>query len=487
MILKIVSKYGLAAHLGLLAAFPIAFSLFLDANTLGCVLLWLSLFAAIWVVFNPSVRPGEHSTDARTRVFVAIIRDPAFYFFVLAIGFAVIRWLNSGIALWYDAEQSVWSVKQAAAPNMPASTLDAGFLPMTVTVALGVIVIGVRHALGLSARIFCGLTAVFLVGVGGLVASVYASLGTYPTFLQAARATFVHTPFGGTPFGVFLVLAIAFGMAAECRKWSYARIPYVIAVAGTASGLVFFAPPAAVCVYLLAMLLFALFAFTYCARVGSMGGFARAAVLTVMGLSIPALLIMALAVPDLQQFKLEGLDLEKAVPVEYALLKDTLSRISKAMWLERPWCGTGVGAFGLHVPFLAVKADWSVLPPHATNAISGYWTLLAERGIVGCSLLAVGLGILLWSWGARLVEAFLYVRGNDEMDAFIFACPPVVWTAPIVVGLAVAELFYSNAFASPAAVFAFTVPLVLSAASFPRNVIPTTGQAEDPAQDPEGT
>jgi hypothetical protein len=261
----------------------------------------------------------------------------------------------------------------------------------------------------------------------------------------------------------------------------------VIAVAGTASGLVFFAPPAAVCVYLMAMLLFALFAFTYCARVGSMGGFARAAVLTVMGLSIPALLIMALAVPDLQQFKLEGLDLEKAVPVEYALLKDTLSRISKAMWLERPWCGTGVGAFGLHVPFLAVKADWSVLPPHATNAISGYWTLLAERGIVGCSLLAVGLGILLWSWGARLVEAFLYVRGNDEMDAFIFACPPVVWTAPIVVGLAVAELFYSNAFASPAAVFAFTVPLVLSAASFPRNVIPTTGQAEDPAQDPEGT
>ena len=85
MILKIVSKYGLAAHLGLLAAFPIALSQFLDADTLGCVLLWLSLFAAIWVFFNPSVRLGEHSADARMRVFVSTVRDPAFYFFVVAI------------------------------------------------------------------------------------------------------------------------------------------------------------------------------------------------------------------------------------------------------------------------------------------------------------------------------------------------------------------------------------------------------------------
>lgn len=486
MILKIVSKYGLAAHLGLLAAFPIALSQFLDADTLGGVLLWLSLFVAIWVFFNPSVRLGEHSADARMRVLVSTVRDPAFYFFVIAIVFAVIRWLNSGIALWYDAEQSVWTVKQAAAPNMPASTLDAGFLPMTVTVALSVVVVGMRHALGLSARIFCGLTAVSLAGLGGLVAAVHASLGTYPGFLQAARANFLQTPFAGTPFGLFLILSVALGAVAECRKWSYARIPYVLAVAGTSSGLVFFAPPAVVCVYLLVTVLFASFAFAYCVRVGSLGGFARTTVLTILGLAVPALLIMALAPSDLQQFKLEGLDIEKVLPVEYAQLKDTLSRISKAMWLERPWCGTGVGAFGLHVPFLAAKADWAVLPPHAANAISGYWTLLAERGIVGCSILAVGLGILLWSWGARLVEAFLYIRDDEEADVFIFACQPVVWIAPIVVGLAAVELIYSNDFASPAAVFAFMVPLVLSAASFPRNANSSTGQADNTAQDAEG-
>jgi hypothetical protein len=369
---------------------------------------------------------------------------------------------------------------------MPASTLDAGFLPMTVTVALGVLVVGVRHALGLSARIFCGLTATLFAGLGGLVAAVYASLGTYPAFVQAAKANFLQTPFAGTPFGMFLILAIALGAVAECRKWSYARIPYVLAVAGTSSGLVFFAPPAAVCAYLLATFLFALFAFTYCVRVGSLGGFARIAVLTILGLAVPALLIMALASSDLQQFKLEGLEIEKILPVEYAQLKDTLSRISKAMWLERPWCGAGLGAFGLHVPFLAAKADWAVLPPHASNAISGFWTLLAERGIVGCSLFAVGIGILLWSWCARLVEAFLYVRGNDEMDTFMFACPPVVWTAPIVVALAIAELLYANVFASPAAMFAFTVPLALSAASFPRNAVPSIGQAENSAQDAEG-
>jgi outer membrane protein OmpA-like peptidoglycan-associated protein len=126
------------------------------------------------------------------------------------------------------------------------------------------------------------------------------------------------------------------------------------------------------------------------------------------------------------------------------------------------------------------------LLPLSQKRAEAIMELLAERGIVGCSLFAVGIGILLWSWCARLVEAFLYVRGNDEMDTFMFACPPVVWTAPIVVALAIAELLYANVFASPAAMFAFTVPLALSAASFPRNAVPSIGQAENSAQDAEG-
>ena len=245
MILKVISKYGLAAHLGLLAALPVAFALFLDADTLGRVLLWWSLFVVVWVMFDPSIRIGEHSADARRRVLVSVIRDPAFYIFLFVALFAVIRWFNSGIALWYDAEQGVWAVKDAAATILPASTPDAGFLPMSTAIALCVVIVGMRHALGLSARIFCGLTASVFAGLGGLVASVYACRGTIPALAQAAKADFTNTPFVGTAFGMLLIFSITMGAAAECRKWPFARLPYVLAVAGTSSGLVFFAPPAA--------------------------------------------------------------------------------------------------------------------------------------------------------------------------------------------------------------------------------------------------
>ena len=487
MILKVISKYGLAAHLGLLASMPVALAPFLSAAALGQLVLWLSFFAAMWVLFDPSIRIGERSSEARGRVFLSIVRDPIFYFFLVLIGFALVRYLNSGIALQYDAEQSAWTVKEAAAPVMPASAGDAGFLPLTATVGLGVLVVGIRHGLGLSARVFCGLTTVSVVGAGGLWAAVQACLGKAPALLQAVKADFVHPPFMGSAFGTFLVLAVVFGMDAECRKWSYARLPYVVAVAGTASGLVVFSPPAIAALYLAVTILFAVFASVYSIRIGTLGGFARSLVFTLLGLAVPALLLMALASPDIQQFKLFGLDPEKIFPVEYNSLTAALARISKGMWMERPWCGVGVGAFGLHVPFVAVKADWAVLPPHVGNALSGYWTLLAERGIVGCALLAVGLAMLLWSWGARLRGAFVYLRGNADAEIFPFACPPVVWTAPFIVLLGAVELFVAPVFSSIASVFSLVVPLALSAASFPRSAHPAGMEAAPPeAKETEG-
>ena len=487
MILKIISKYGLAAHLGLLASFPVAFAPFLSQESLACVILWLSLFAAIWIFFDPSIRIGERSAEARARVLASVIRDPIFYFFILAVGFALVRWINSGIALWYDAEQSKWLVKEAAAPVLPASAGNSGFLPMAVSIGLGVFVVGVRNALGLLARVFCGMTAVTIVGVGGLVVSTCVCLNVCPELVQYVKSNFAQVPFIGLPYGFFLLMSIVFGMDAESRKWPYARLPYVIAVAGSASALFFFAPPLAVVAHLLVVILFFVFASVYSARVGSMGGFARSMVFTLLGLAVPALLVMAVASPELQQMKLDGLNPELAFPVEYSSLTETLARISKSMWLERPWCGVGVGAFGVNLPFFAVKADWTVLPPHVSNAVSGFWTLLAERGIAGCALLSVGLGLMIWAWCARLVEAFLFLHGNDEADIFLFACPPVVWIAPFVIILGVAEMFFSHSFASAASVFAFTVPLALSAASFPRDPRrPAPEQNADASLEKEG-
>ena len=486
MILKIISKYGLAAHLGFLAASPVAFAPFLDASALGRLILWLSLFAAVWMLFDPSLRMDEHSADARKRVAQELVRDPFLWFFILVVAFAVVRWLNSGIALSYDAEQSAWLVQEAAAPALPASAGQAGFLPMVAAVGLGVFVLGVRHAIGMSARLFCGLSAVVGTGLGGLVAAAGYCLGYFPSLSKAAVAGIVQSPFVGTAFGFFLVLSVVCGMEAERRKWPAARLPYVLAVSGNASGLVFFSPPLETAIFLVVTLLLGVYSAVYCARVGTLGGFARSVVFTLLGLAIPVLLVLGLSSPDFQQAKLQGLDPELVFPVEYAGLNEAWSRIAKGVWLEHPWCGTGMGAFGLHVPFLATKADWALLPARPDHALSGYWTLLAERGIVGCSLLAIGLGLLVWFWIARLIEAIASLRANDEAEKLLFACPPVVWTAPFFIVLAAAVLFVSHAFASIAIVFAFVAPLALSAASFPRNVRPQVPASDVSDSNKEG-
>ena len=479
MILKIISKYGLAAHLGFLAASPVAFAPFLDVAALGRLILWLSLFAVVWMLFDPSLRMGEHSADARKRVAMELVRDPFLWFFILVIVFAVVRWLNSGIEMRYDAEQSAWLVREAAAPALPASSGQAGFLPMVAAVGLGVFVLGIRHAVGMYARLFCGLSLVVVTGLGGLVAAGGYCLGYFPSLSKAAVAGIAQSPFVGTAFGFLLALSVVCGMEAERRKWPAARLPYVLAVSGNASGLVFFSPPIETLTFLVVTLLFGVYSAVYCARVGTLGGFARSVVFTLLGLAIPVLLVLGLSSPEFQQAKLQGLDPELIFPVEYGSLNETWARIAKGAWLEHPWCGTGVGAFGLHVPFLATKADWALLPARPDHAISGYWTLLAERGIVGCSLLAIGLGLMIWFWIARLVEAIASLRGNDDAEKLLFACPPVVWTAPFLIALAATVLFFSHAFASISIVFALVAPLALSAASFPRNVRPQVLATDD--------
>ena len=486
MILKIISKYGLAAHLGFLAASPVAFAPFLDAAALGRLVLWLSLFVVVWMLFDPSLRMGEHSADARKRVAMELVRDPFLWFFVLAISFALVRWLNSGIALSYDAEQSAWLVQGAEASALPASAGQSGFLPMVAAVGLGVFVLGVRHAIGMYARLFCGLTAVVCTGLGGLVAAGGYCLGYFPSLSKAAVAGIAQSPFVGAAFGFFLVLSVVCGMEAERRKWPAARLAYVLAVSGNASALFFFSPPIETVAFLAVTLLLGTYSAVYCARVGTLGGFARTVMFTILGLAVPVLLVLGLSSQELQQAKLQGFNPELIFPVEYASLNEAWARIAKGAWLGHPWCGTGVGALGLHVPFLATKADWALLPARPDHALSGYWTLLAERGIVGCSLLAIGLGLLIWFWIARLVEAIASLRGNDDAEKLPFACPPVVWAAPFFLALSAIVLFFSHAFASISIVFAFVAPLALSAASFPRNVRPQASATDESDLNKEG-
>ena len=125
-----------------------------------------------------------------------------------------------------------------------------------------------------------------------------------------------------------------------------------------------------------------------------------------------------------------------------------------------------------------VKFDWKQLRPCNRNpvcAFNSYWTYLAEHGLLGLSLVALGLGILLFTYVSRLVQAIVFLRGQDDADVVVFACPPIVWIVPIAFALPFALAFYEPILEIAPMMFVFAVPLAIGAASFPKR--PTSARA----------
>ena len=416
MFQKFLSKYGLATHLALLAAVPLALTPFLDAARLASVVFWLSGLAALWLLTEPSIRAGEHLSSARRRVRGALVRDPLFWLLLLVVLFAFVRACNTGIALRYDSEQAAWLVGEAKLGGGPASVGLTGLLSFATALAVWVVVLGIRHGIGLMARIVFGVSGAFFAGVGGLSAAGCACAGMAP-FAGWLRAGFAEAPFWASVFGVWLVLGIVCGVQAEARKWSFARLPFVLAV---------------------------------------------------FGYALPVFLLMLFVSEPLRTLKLNGLDPEIAQPEVYCAASEALSRIAREAWKAHPWFGVGSGALGLHVPFLAEKADWAFLPAQPAFAYNGYWTLLAERGIVGCLLPAVVLGLLLAAYCVRLVSSYFYLRYQDDADVFVFAVSPVAWFAPLTVVLLAVEAVWSPVFLTDNLFVAAPVALALAAAACPR-------------------
>ena len=99
---KAISKYGLAAHLALLAVAPLFLFPFCDDVWTARVVIWLSILSFAWTILEPSRRVDETLHDARFRVASSIVLDPLFWFSIVLVVVAGIRWLNGGIGMSYD-------------------------------------------------------------------------------------------------------------------------------------------------------------------------------------------------------------------------------------------------------------------------------------------------------------------------------------------------------------------------------------------------
>ena len=630
---RLITRYGLATHLALLASLPFILFPFLSASRLAEVVFWLSGITFLWLLVEPSMRAGEHLSIARRRVIGSLVRDVAFWFLLLAIAISFVRYLNSGVTTdysllqanvkssesysndvrrefpsdpdqrrsWLEKEgpdaglrartaavimleeafegsgseassevrespalrnakarivgatdhQAVvfarklaalggkvkgdalrrhpcmrylpnsvakgeWVVREPEYAGLPASAENSGLLPLAVLVGIGVVVLGIRHGIGLNGRVSFGLTASFIMGLGGLAMTIFACLQV-PAFMGAAKADFLEgpfrEPFWGPGFGAWLICALAFGAQAESRKWGAARVPFCLAVAGNASGLLFFSPPPVSTVFLIVAALVAIFCLAYLGRAGSVGASARSFVMMLLGFATPLFFLAAL-LPDEIEFdecvRKHGSAME---PVKEPV--QNIYSVKAGGFKKHLWYGAGTGAFRLHVPFIATKEqlaafrppksddwrtllitqqmkknalkhaheakskskssddfDWKSVRPYNRNpvrAFNSYWTFLAERGLLGVTLALFGLGVLVFSYFFRLAKAVTFLRTQDDADIVVFACPPIAWVAPFVLALLCVLALYEPILDIVPMWFAFIVPLAVAAASFPKN------------------
>ena len=86
--------------------------------------------------------------------------------------------------------------------------------------------------------------------------------------------------------------------------------------------------------------------------------------------------------------------------------------------------------------------------------------------------------LFVFMWFKNLIRALIYLHTRDDADVFMFACPPMVWTAPAALLVFCLEAFYSPVFSCSVTLFAVVAILALSAASFPRAPKPREAAAD---------
>jgi len=391
---KLITKYGLAAHLAFLAVAP----LFLSPV---CVL-WLSLLGLTWLVMEPSRIGDEMLHDARRRVFRAAVRDPVLWVLLTVVAFTAVRYLNGGVAMAYDSETGNWFLRAPSMPWFPGAVSGVGGTEFAVSVALFVVVMGCRLALGRSARQAFLVLLSALMGIFGLALAYLHFDGS--EVVRSLAAFRVDVPMHvGMVFGLGVLTTTVAMMSSFELAWRASILLLILSLAGNLAALVIFAPAWTVVAFLVAACLLFVFAFVYAKL--TMSGNNEFKYLVGVGLGVVLAGVVAVGVvtekPLLE--KVESVRQGVVLPQEYATVRTALSDVSKRVWKVHPWVGSGLGSFPLAVRFVATREDWRAIPPEAVCAPNGYWQFLVERGIVSAFVVLCPLFFLLFTYFCRLL------------------------------------------------------------------------------------
>lgn len=452
---KFISKYAAAAHLALLAVSPLFLFPWCGSEVLTWVLAWLTAPALLWVVLEPSRRSDEHLHDARERVGGELLRDPLLWVFVVIAVLALLRWLNNGVVMSYDAENEYWFLKEAEIAFLPAAVPTRGGMEFMLVLATAVIVEGCRHALGKAARLSFLFTSSLLSGVAALAVALSGYFG-HSGVQTAQTATFVNPSFVGTVFGLYMlaaIIAFAGGLESQWRKITALSI---FAIGANGAGLFLFAPTVVILLFAVAAIPTLLFAIIWSGTHAHGAAGLKCFVGVFTGLVIAVFFVVCCAPDGLSSGRISLIASGEILPEGFWELRAKLSEIAAKVWKSSPWFGTGVGSFPLDIRFNTEAADWKLINIQQSAVPSGWWTLLVERGIVGAVMIALPLCFMLFTFLRRIPNAI----GKP-----IFL--PAAWLGITVVLVIVAETFIDVSFLRPEVMMTLGAFFVLTAGAMP--------------------
>lgn len=442
---KIITKYGLAAHLAIVATAP----LFLSETAI----LWLASLVMVTILMEPSRVGSEMVHDARKRVARNIFRDPLFWVGLVLIVVAAVRALNSGVALTYDAEVSKWSLSSPRVSVLPGCVDGVGSWHFTLSFMALVVVMGCRHALGRSARAAFSLVASFLAGAVA-ICWLFTMRTDMPALVRAVSCLPTDSTYLGAGYGICWLLGMGALATVFERRW-WRSLPLVaVGVCGSALGLFMFSPARLIVLYAGSALLLLLYLFVYLRLKVSKTADLRC--LVVWGLSMTfAVMLAMVAVPEsVLQDKVGPFMTGEFLTDEFLAARQVLSRISFDVWRSNPWLGTGLGSFEIDMNMLARPADWKAITALQSSPLNGYWLVLAERGVVGAFLLVVPLVLMLITYIRRLIGG-------------LRALPhPLAWILPLLLAVVGVEMLLDGSPLQPQVLVPLLAAFAISANGF---------------------
>lgn len=442
---KFLTKYGLAAHLALLAVAP----LFLSETAI----LWVAALVAVGVIMEPSRVGSEMLHDARRRVARGLLRDPLFWVGLTLVVIAAIRALNTGVALAYDAEGGKWSLATPIMPILPGSVEGVGGWHFAMACAGLVLVMGCRHALGRSARSAFVLAASFFASIIVFVKllAVRTNIEALTHFVECSRN---DPAYEGCAYGILFLMSTATLATVFERRWWRSLLVAVVGICGTLLGLFYLAPPPSTVLFGGASLLMLLYVFVYLRLKISKTADFRCLVVYSMVVSFAVMIALTIGPDLILQQKAEPYLTGAFLDSTFWPVREVLSRVSFAAWRDHPWLGTGLGSYSIDMSMYAVSADWKVITSLQTSPLNGYWLLLAERGVVGAFLLAIPLTIMLVTYVRKLLGG---VRSLPQ---------PLAWVMPLLLIIAGAEMMIDCSYLLAKTILPLLAAFSISANSF---------------------